>query len=94
MGAQDRGTWIELPFWRQMKYYLLCVLVGIIIGVILFAVGIYTPIYQTIETRILDFLMVNWWVAPSTIGILSVIGYVNYKANHKKKKVLEVKTKQ
>jgi hypothetical protein len=91
MGAQDRGTWIELPFWRQMKYYLLCVLIGIIIGIIILAIGVYTPAYQIAGARALNFLIVNWWVTPSTILILSTIVYARYKMNHKKKTVLEVK---
>jgi ABC-type amino acid transport system permease subunit len=94
MGAQDRkgGTWLELPFWRQVKYYFLCILVGIIIGFILFAIGIYTPLYHVILSSTADFLIENWWVTPSTILIFSLIVYLGRPK--KKKTTLEVKRQQ
>ena len=94
MGAQDsRETWVELPFWRLMTYYVLCGFAGSIIGSIVATISLclfYPPLQEVISKAIFTFLTgMYWWVAPSTMGILFLIIYIRYKTNRK----LEVKTK-
>lgn len=92
MGAQDRGTWIELPFWRQLKYYLICMLIGIIIGWISFAIGAYTDWLQQLSMYVVNFHVAYPIILVVYAGFLSIIA-LDYRLRHKKKP-MEVKNKK
>jgi ABC-type amino acid transport system permease subunit len=82
MGAQDeRQTWVELPFWRQIKYYILAWIAGIFTGFIFFAIGIYTDWYIQLALTI---FVVHFWIGPSLIGIICIVAYVNHRKPKKK----------
>jgi len=63
MGAQDeRETWVELPFWRLIKYYVCCFTVGFLVGISFILTGLHYPV--------IAFYM------PSTLSVIAVIAYL------------------
>jgi NADH:ubiquinone oxidoreductase subunit 5 (subunit L)/multisubunit Na+/H+ antiporter MnhA subunit len=94
MGAQDdrrQQGWYELPFWRMVKYVVISFLAGILAGVALTLIGFYTNYYQIALMRVGDFLVVNWWFAPTVTTFLGVVVY--FTRFHGKKKEVQTRTK-
>ncbi len=80
MGAQDeRETWVELPFWRLIKYYALCLATGFIFGASFILAGLHLPV--------IAFYMHHWWTIPSTLGVIAVIAYLARPKKNKKRMV-------
>ena len=76
MGAQDeRETWVELPFWRLIKYYACCITIGFFLGIFFVLSGLHLLVAA--------FYIHHWWTIPSTLGVIAVIAYL---ARPKKKK--------
>jgi hypothetical protein len=97
VGAQgdDKQSWVELPFWRLVKYYVCAFIVGGIsfsIGTISILCIYFPPLIPFLSSVITMALIAYWYLAVFFLSMLLLALYVNFKP--KKKKVLEVNTKQ
>lgn len=93
MGAQDHGgSWLELPFWRMVKYYGICLLFGFFLGIVTDKIWYWTSWWQSLAMYVADFHVTNWWLFLLYTGFASIVATVGYYDH--KKRVKERKRKE
>lgn len=77
-GGQPYTT-VEFPVWKYIKYILITLLAGFLIGVTAVLIAWKTDYYQQVGFGLLNTFLTHWWLTPSILVVLSVVILVTRK---------------